>query len=110
MNIFSDSFLLEGNDKPKARNRENDELYLYKLGDNAISNILDKCNVNHIVYEKAIVEDNQSACKCKCMTTDKLSILSGMVNNIDADKEIMKIDSEMMYKMFIVDYLINKLR
>lgn len=106
----------------KAWFREDDELYLHKLGNNGssweskvevmVSNILDKCNVNHLKYEEGFSNDKMT-CKCKCMTNDNLSILSGMefisycnANGLDSDKEIMRIDPDSIYKMWIVDYLI----
>lgn len=106
----------------KCWKREKDGLYLYKRGWNGddesrieieVSNILDKCNVRHLKYEKT--EDNGIyCCKCKCMTDDRLSILSGSdfisycnVNNIDWYKKALEIDSDLIYKMFIVDYLVS---
>ena len=105
----------------KAWKREKDGLYLYKLGTNSdynesqievtVSNLLDKCNVNHVKYYDASSE-GKYACKCKCMSTEELSILPGMdfisycnVNNLNANKEIMKIDADSIYKMWIVDYI-----
>lgn len=105
----------------KAWKRENGKLYLHKVGSNGkddesrievmVSHILDNCNVNHLKYEAA-ESNGRYTCKCECMTTDNLSILTGMdfisycnVNGLNPDKEIMKIDSESIYKMWIVDYL-----
>lgn len=110
----------------KAWIRENNELYLLKKGKNnssdienesrievEVSNILDKCNVHHVKYESSFSQDTY-VCKCKCMTTDNLSILPGLdfisycnVNNINPEKEMLKIDSDNIYKMWIVDYLIS---
>ncbi len=106
----------------KAWKRENGELYLYKMGANGwteskievmTSNLLDKMNVTHLKYEAA-ESNGEYCCKCKCMTTSDLSILSGMdftsycnVNGLDPDAEMMKIDAESIYKMWIVDYLIS---
>lgn len=110
----------------KAWIRENNELYLLKKGQKGndsieneskieveVSNILDKCNVPHVKYEAA-KSQNDYVCKCKCMTTEQLSILPGLDfisyynnNNLDAEKEIMKIDPDNIYKMWIVDYLIS---
>lgn len=109
----------------KAWKREEDGLYLHKTGakveginrdyesqiEVTISNLLDKCNVEHVKYEMSELY-GVSTCKCKCITDDHTSILPGMdfvsycnVNGMDADKEIMKIDSDNIYKMWIVDYL-----
>lgn len=110
----------------KAWTKENGDLYLLKKGkrlsddiDNEsrlevmISNILDKCNVPHVQYTPAFSQ-GQFVCKCKCMTTENLSILPGLdfisycnVNSLNPDEEMLKIDSENIYKMWIVDYLIS---
>lgn len=106
----------------KAWLREEDGLYLHKRGANGnmeskievmVSHILDKCNVMHVQYEAASAYGDYT-CKCKCMTTDELSILPAEdfytycnVNQLDFFKEIMKIDAETIYKMWIVDYLIS---
>jgi len=125
----------------KAWIREEDGLYLHKLGtpisdphfnngepqvgtweskiEVMVSNILDACNVNHLKYEAGTTTNPRTkesfyTCKCKCMTTEDISILSGMdftswcnVHNIDPYKKALEIDSEMIYKMAIVDYLIS---
>ena len=107
----------------KAWIREPDGLYLHKLGSNggeleskievAVSNILDKTNVDHVRY---FADENggKYTCKCKCMTTETKSILSGMdfisycnVNNLNPDIEMKKLDADSLYKMWIVDYLIS---
>ncbi|KSV58746.1 hypothetical protein [Acetivibrio ethanolgignens] len=110
----------------KAWKRENGELWLYKKGakdatesriEVMVSNILDKCNVPHIHYELGEstggVEGTVTCCKCKCMTTEKLSILPAMDYNsycirhgLDFYEECKRIDADMFYKMCIVDYLI----
>lgn len=106
----------------KAWVREPDGLYLYKRGANGIteskievmvSNLLDNCNVNHLKYE-AGESNGEYICKCKCMTNDTISILSGMdfdtwctVRGVDSRKEALKIDPDSIYKMWIVDYLIS---
>ncbi len=105
----------------KAWVREPDGLYLYKRGANGtmeskievmVSNLLDNCNVNHLKYE-AGESNGEYICKCKCMTDDTISILSGedfytwcTVQGLDSHKEALKIDPESIYKMWIVDYLI----
>ena len=109
----------------KAWKREPDGLYLHKTGakvdginrdyesqiEVTVSNLLDKCNVEHVKYEMSELY-GVSTCRCKCITDDHTSILPGMdfisycnVNGMDANKEIMKIDAENIYKMWIVDYL-----
>ena len=106
----------------KAWVREPDGLYLYKKGANGVmeskievmvSNLLDNCNVDHLKYE-AGESNGEYICKCKCMTNDIISILSGMdfdtwcnVRGLDSRKEALKIDPESIYKMWIVDYLIS---
>lgn len=105
----------------KAWVREEDGLYLYKKGANGateakievmVSTLLDNCNVNHLKYI-AGESNGEYICKCKCMTNDDISILSGMdfdvwctIQGMDSRKEALKIDSEAIYKMWIVDYLI----
>lgn len=106
----------------KAWIREDDDLWLYKKGalnptesriEVMVSNLLDNCNVDHLRYE-AGESEGIYCCKCKCMTTDEISILPAMdfstycnVHDMDFYKEIMKIDAENVYKMWIVDYLIS---
>lgn len=107
----------------KAWKREPNGLFLYKLGSNGsdieskievtVSKILDKCNIPHVHYYEASSQ-GRYACKCKCMTTDNLSILSGMdfraycsVNGKDSEREILALDKENIYKMWIADYLIS---
>ena len=105
----------------KAWKREDDGLYLYKksatnLNESKIevmvSNLLDKTNVSHLKYEDAY-SNGEYCCKCKCMTSSNVSILSAMDyesycnrNNINFLNNIKSIDSEGLYKMMIVDYLI----
>lgn len=106
----------------KAWKREDDSLWLYKMGakdptesriEVMVSNILDNCNVEHLKYvpgeSKGIY-----CCKCECMTTDSISILSAMDYNSYCNRhdmnfydEILRIDAENVYKMWIVDYLIS---
>lgn len=105
----------------KAWRRKGDTLWLHKLGSNdstesrieiEVSNLLDKCNVDHCYYTSAD-DMGKFVCACPCMTTDDLSILPFMDfysycsrNGLDFMKEILRIDSESVYKMWIVDYLI----
>ncbi|MDD6038650.1 MAG: hypothetical protein PUD20_07665 [bacterium] len=94
---------------------------MHKAGNNGVteskievmvSNLLDNCNVKHLKYE-ASEAFGIYTCKCKCMTDDNISILPGMdfdgyCNRLgkDSRREALRIDSEMIYKMMIVDYLI----
>ncbi|MCI9371010.1 MAG: hypothetical protein HFH65_11975 [Lachnospiraceae bacterium] len=106
----------------KCWKRINGELYLYKRGAHGddesrieieVSNILDKCNVRHVEYT-AGESKGLFCCKCKCMTNDRLSMLNGgdfvaycNVNGIDWWQYLLSIDADMIYKMFIVDYLVS---
>ncbi len=107
----------------KAWKRENNSLYLHKVGANGrelesrievmVSDILDKCSVDHVKYENSNAYGVYT-CRCECMTTEDKSILNGMdfisycnVNGLNPDKTMMEIDSENIYKMWIVDYLIS---
>ena len=102
------------------RRHDDDSLWLYKLGANGsaeskievmCSNLLDKMNVEHCHYE-AGEDEGKYVCMCPCLTSDDVSILSGMefisycnVNGLNPDEEMMRIDSQNIYKMWIVDYL-----
>lgn len=106
----------------KAWVREPGGLYLYKRGANGVaeskievmvSNLLDNCNVDHLKYE-AGQSNGEYVCKCRCMTDDTISMLSGMDfdaycsrQGMDSRQEALKIDAENIYKMWIVDYLIS---
>lgn len=116
----------------KAWYREPDGLYLYKIGapisskdgephlgsweskiEVMISNLLDNCNVEHLRYQEQ-TSNGVYVCKCKCMTNDTISILSGNdfyawcnMRSLDSHKEAIKIDADSIYKMWIVDYLIS---
>lgn len=107
---------------PKAWRRHNDgNLWLHKLGINGsnhsrievmVSDILDKCNVDHVHYEAGI-DDGQYVCMCPCISNDKYSVISAHEynlycneNNLNLIDEIMRIDHDGYYKMHIVDYLI----
>lgn len=103
------------------RRHKDGSLWLYKRGANGntesrievmCSNLLDKMNVEHVHYE-AGVDDGQYVCMCECMTSENLSILTGLDfysycsrNGLDFEKEYLSIDADSMYKMWIVDYLI----
>lgn len=107
----------------KAWRRHGDgKLWLYKLGANGntesrievmCSNLLDKMNVEHVHYEAGMDEDRY-VCMCPCMTTEEKAILTGMefisycnVNGMDPEKEMLRVDRESIYKMWIVDFLIS---
>lgn len=103
------------------RRHEDGSLWLYKLGHNGntesrievmCSNLLDKMNVEHIHYESG-EDEGKYVCMCPCMTTEDIAMLSGMEfysyccsNNLDSEKEAIRIDADSIYKMWIVDYLI----
>lgn len=105
----------------KAWLREGGDLYLHKLGAHGntearievmVSDLLDKCNVDHLRYEEG-ASNGVYTCKCKCMTTDDITILPGLDfttycnrSGIDPFQEALRIDEESIYKMWIVDYLI----
>lgn len=106
----------------KAWRRHDDgNLWLYKLGANGntesrievmCSNLLDKMNVRHCHYE-AGEDEGEYVCMCLSMTDDNISILPGMdfytycnANGLNFDKELLKIDADSIYKMWIVDYLL----
>ena len=106
----------------KAWRRHDDgNLWLYKLGHNGntesrievmCSNLLDKMNVSHCHYE-AGADEGKYVCMCPSMTTDNISILSGTdfytycnVHSLDSFAEMLRIDAESIYKMWIVDFLL----
>lgn len=97
-------------------------LWLHKLGANGntesrievmCSNLLDKMNVEHVHYEEG-TDDGKYVCMCPCITSDNLMVLPGIdfiswcnVNGLDPDSLMLQIDSDSIYKMWIVDYLIS---
>ena len=103
------------------KRHEDGSLWLYKKGDKdnsaarievMVSNLLDKLNVNHCRYV-AGEDEGYYLSTCELMSTEDLGILYGMdfisycnVNGINPDEYMMQIDSESIYKMWIVDYLI----
>lgn len=105
----------------KAWRRHEDGLWLYKKGNNGntesrievmVSNLLDKTNVKHCHYE-AGEDDGHYVCMCPAMTNNDLSILSGLDfntychrNSLDPMHEILRIDANGFYTMWVVDYLI----
>ena len=111
----------------KAWLRRDGALWLYKKGANGIaeckieamvSNLLDKCNVRHVAYEMSEEPDpdgvaNPTCVRCKCISDEDNMIVSAMdymsycnSHDLDFDKECVRIDSDLYYKMMIVDYLI----
>lgn len=96
-------------------------LWLHKLGYNGdteskievmCSKLLDKMSVSHVHYA-ATTDEDKYVCTCPCMTTDDIAILSGMdfssyciANDLDFEKEYLRIDAESMYKMWIIDYIL----
>jgi len=106
----------------KAWVREADGLYLHKRGEDGntesrievmVSKLLDKTNADHIRYEDGEFGGNYT-CKCKCMSTEQLSVLPAddfgtycNVNGLDFEKECLQIDANAVYRMWIVDYLIS---
>lgn len=106
----------------KAWRRHDDgSLWLYKKGNDGntesrievmVSNLLDKTNAVHCHYEAG--EDNgHYVCMCPCMTTEDIGILDGgqfysycISHNLNPDKEMINIDANGIYTMWVVDYLI----
>lgn len=104
----------------KAWRRIDSKLYLHKCSDTnfetrieeCISNVLDCCNVAHCKYTTT-TDDDLVVSSCEAMTTDYISILDGSNfcsycnrSKLSADREIIKLDPDGYYRMFIVDYLI----
>lgn len=103
------------------RRHEDGSLWLYKLGANGntesrievmCSDLLDMMSVVHCHYE-AGTDDGKYICMCPCMSNDQLSILPGMdfiswcnVNGKNPDTEMLRIDCDSIYRMWIVDYLL----
>lgn len=108
----------------KSWRRINNELWLCKSDFNkdgstrievACSNLLDKLNVNHCYYKLDKIEDIR-VCRCPAITDDNKSMIDAItfysycsVNDLNFDQEVLKIDAENYYKMWIVDYLIGNL-
>lgn len=104
------------------RRHPDNSLWLCKLGADGntesrievmCSNLLDKMNVEHVHYE-AGEEEGKYVCMCPCMTTESKAILTGMefvsycnVNGLNPEAEMLRIDAESIYKMWIVDFLIS---
>lgn len=106
----------------KAWRKVNGELCLYKKGHSGsweskvevkVSNLLDKMNVNHVKYYEG-EDQGEYVCICPAMSSNDLSVLPAMeyrsycnVNGLNMDREILRIDADGIYKMWIVDYLIS---
>lgn len=106
----------------KCWRRENGKLYLIKAGNERglepkleiqASRVLDKTNVRHIVYEPT-TSNGLFCSKCECMTNNNISLIDARDfmkyctnNNLNVKEAVFKIDSDMMYKMGIVDYIIG---
>lgn len=111
----------------KAWLNRDGELWLYKKGardstesriEAMVSNLLDKCNVRHVPYEMAEEYDpreqvNVKCCRCPCISDDTNMILPAMdyegycnSHGLNFDKECIRIDADLYYKMMIVDFLI----
>lgn len=111
----------------KAWLRRDGKLWLYKKGardstesriEVMVSNILDKCNVRHVPYEMSEEYDPREqesvkCCRCPCIADDNNMILPAVdytsycnSHDMDFDKECIHIDSDLYYKMMIVDFLI----
>ena len=81
------------------------------------SDILDCFNVPHVHYDLTKISidgETFSACMCKNMASENLSLVDAgefysycARNDKDFIQEVLKIDSEMIYKMCIIDYLLQ---
>ena len=119
--VNSPEFLTNGASAKCWRRYPDGKLWLHKAGDNgkfeakveiAVSNILDRCNVNHCHYEAAD-DDGLFVSACPVMTDDNISIVDGdnfvgycNRSGLDVESEIKRLDADSYYKMLIVDYLI----
>lgn len=106
----------------KAWIREEDKTYLYKKSTDggiesekeiSTSTIFDCFNISHIEYTKGTYEEDD-VCKCENIATDELDMVTAMDyymycnrHGLDFEKEILKVDSDSIYKMCIMDYLVS---
>lgn len=120
--LVSPEFTTNGAYAKAWRRHPDGNLWLYKLGHNGntesrievmVSNILDKCNVDHVHYE-AGEDEGKYVCMCPCISSDRYSIIPASdyysycnVNGLSFDKEILRLGADDWYKMHIVDYLIS---
>lgn len=109
----------------KCWKREDGDIWLYKKGNNSgdyeakvevcVSKLLDKTTLRHVEYRDAS-SMGKYCCKCRCMSDDEKSILSGMdfgayCNRLGKapNAESHRIDPEMMYGMHVIDYLVSNI-
>lgn len=78
-----------------------------------VSNLLDVLNIPHVKYTAA-TDGGTFCCKCKCLADETYSILPAETFSSYCNRrgksiltEALRIDSESVYKMCIVDYLIS---
>lgn len=106
----------------KAWYKENGSLYLYKANSKdgnecerevLASDILDCFNVPHVKYELT-QKEGRTVCKCRNMNLENSSIVDSIEldiwcarKKIDFLEKARKIDSEMLYKTIVADYLIS---
>lgn len=106
----------------KAWKREKNDLYLYKRGTKngneshievEVSHLLDKLRIPHVKYLPA-KSQGVYCCKCKCMTTDKYSVLTALdfftyckAINVEPRVEMFRYEQKLIYQMLIVDYLFS---
>lgn len=78
-----------------------------------VSDLLDVLGIEHVKYTAAM-DNGTYCCKCKCLADDTYSILDAQAfasycsrNDKSILTEALRIDSESVYRMCIVDYLIS---
>lgn len=114
-------FLTNGASAKCWRRYPDGKLWMHKAGDNGntearievmVSNILDRCNVEHCHYEETY-DDDLYVSACPAMTDDNISIVPGDIFcaycnrlGLNVELELKRIDSDGYYKMLVVDYLI----
>lgn len=119
--LLSPEFTTHGAYAKAWRRHEDGSLWLHKKGGETnaearievmVSNLLDKTNVPHCHYE-AGTDNGCYVSMCPVMSTEDNAILYGMdfisycnANGLNPDTEMLRIDSDMIYKMWIVDYLL----
>lgn len=119
--LSSPEFTTNGAYAKAWRRHDDGSLWLYKKGDKGpdeakievmVSKLLDKTNIPHCEYRAGRDEEDYVS-MCPAMSTENVGILSGMefvsycnVNGLDPDKEMERLDADMLYKMWVADYLI----
>ncbi|MDE7312217.1 MAG: hypothetical protein K2N87_11475 [Eubacterium sp.] len=100
----------------KGWKREDGDLFLYKKGPESrievmVSKLLDKLNIPHLAYTDA-VDDGVYCCKCKCMSSENLSIVDALTAESWFNRKgesfipyIKKHFADDLYRMWITDYL-----